>query len=77
MSSLVLGQTASIFECFPAIALKRLNAGVYAHVSNQITELRKRFRANVTLIRFLASMKAHVLSQIALLRKRLSTNFAF
>ena len=66
-----------IFECFPAIALKWLNAGMNARVSNQSTELRKRFRANVTLIRFLASMKAHVLSQIALLRKRLSTNFAF
>ena len=55
-----------IFECFPAIALEWLNAGVYARVSDQITELRKRFRANVTLIRFLARMKAHVSCQMAL-----------
>jgi len=48
-----------------------------AKMSCQITELRKRFRANVTLIRFLARMKAHVLSQIALLRKRFITLSAF
>ena len=66
-----------IFVCFSAIALKWLNAGVHAHVSNQITELRKRFQANVTLIRFLAIMDAHVLSQSALLRKRFSANFTF
>ena len=53
-----------IFECFPAIALKWLNAGMNARVSNQSTELRKRFRANVTLIRFLASMRAKMNCQM-------------
>ena len=52
------------FVCFPAIALEWLDAGVHAHVIDQSRKLRKRFQADVTLIRFLASMRAKMKCQI-------------